>query len=407
VKRLLAMLVLVALPAAAQEPPPPEEEKGEKDEPGTSVAYGPGGLVIASGDGNFKVQIRWRLQFRVSAPFDDDPETLEDFERPDRVSASIRRARLKVGGHAFRPWVDYFVEYDFPSSRLYDFRVTLERHPWMRFRLGQWKAEYNRERRDSSGEQQFAERSIVNAAFTIDRQQGVQLSGRVLPGTLLDSTYFAGVFTGMGSNVRANDDSHMMWVARYQWNLLGRELGFSQSDVEGVKKPEASLAVGLVDNRSPYTSFSSSGGGELPGYAPGVAGQYSVRQYLEEAALHYRGFSFQHEYHWKRIRDNLTLQETQLRGSYVQAGYLVYRPEPDKPKGLEVAARWAFVDPDTSRPQDRQEELTGALNWFFRGHANKLTLDVSRLSLEQRTPEGEARPDLRSTRARLQWDVHF
>jgi hypothetical protein len=193
-----------------------------------------------------------------------------------------------------------------------------------------------------------------------------------------------------------------MWVVRYQWNLLGRELGFSQSDIEGKKKPEASMAAGAVWNRSPFTSFSSSGGGELPGFEVGAAGQYSVRQWLEEAAFQYRGFSFQHEFHWKRVLDNVTGVTTNLRGSYVQAGFVVYKPNPEKPRGLELAARWAFVDRDTAAPRDTEQELTGALNWFFRGHANKITLDVSRIQLEQR----EA-PSLSRSRARLQWDVHF
>jgi hypothetical protein len=242
----------------------------------------------------------------------------------------------------------------------------------------------------------------VNAPFTIDRQAGIELTGRFLVGSPLDSTYFAGVFTGTGLGGGSNDDSHLMWVGRYQWNFLGRELEFSQSDVEGRPKPAASLAAGFVENRSPYTAFSSSGGGEIEGFEAGGPGRYSVRQWLEEAALHYRGFSFQHEYHWKRIHDRDTGHETQLRGAYAQAGIFVYRPQPGKPRGLEAGVRWAFVDPDTSRSDDRQTELTGVLNWFIRGHANKVTLDVSRLSLEQL-----AGADLVSSRLRLQWDVQF
>ena len=166
---------------------------------------------------------------------------------------------------------------------------------------------------------------------------------------------------------------------------------FSQSDVQGRPKLAASLAVATMCNRSPFTAFSSAGGPPASRYEPGTTGQYSVRQWLEEAALHYRGFSFQHEFHWKRIRHDTTGIETSLRGSYVQAGMFAYRPEPEKPNGLEVAARWGFVDPHTSTPRDCQQELTGALNWFFRGHANKVTLDVSRITLSA--------PTLRTSRA--------
>ena len=193
-----------------------------------------------------------------------------------------------------------------------------------------------------------------------------------------------------------------MWVVRYQWNLLGRELEFSHSDIEGKQKPEASLAAGAVWNRSPFTSFSGAGGGQLPGFEVGAPGQYSVRQWLEEAAFQYRGISLQHEFHWKRILDNTTGVLTHLRGSYVQAGFVVYKPDPAKPRGLEVAARWAFLDRDTSTPDDTEQELTGALNWFFRGHSNKITFDASRLTLQQ-----AAGPSLSRGRARLQWDVHF
>jgi phosphate-selective porin OprO and OprP len=393
---LLVTLVALSIPPAAR-----TEESGGSAASG-SVAYGPDGLVVQSDDGDYRIRIRLRLQFRVVVGPQDDPITPEDFDEPEKLSFLVRRARLKIGGNAVKPWLDYYLEYDIVNTQLLDFRVTLERYPWLKLRLGQWKVEYNRERRDSSGELQLADRSIVNAPFTVDRQQGVMLTGRVLSGKALDSTYFAGVYTGMGAGGGVNDDAYPMWTLRYQWNPFRRELPFEESDIEGRKEAAASLAVATAWNRSPFTAFSSSGGTELPGFAPGVAGQYTVRQWVEEAAVHWRGFSFQHEYHWKRVTDEVAHTVQELRGSYVQAGYIVYRPEPGKPRGLEVAARWAFVDPYASVARDRQHELTGGLNWFFRGHANKITFDVSRLSLEQAGAE-----DLVSHRARLQWDVHF
>ena len=53
------------------------------------------------------------------------------------------------------------------------------------------------------------------------------------------------------------------------------------------------------------------------------------------------------------------------------------------------------------RDDDRREWTLGA-NWFFSGHDNKLTLDLSRL--EQDVPAAET---LHDNRLRIQWDISF
>ena len=103
----------------------------------------------------------------------------------------------------------------------------------------------------------------------------MQLSGRLLEGKLLDSSYNAGVFTGTGTNERNNDDAQPMWVVRYQWNLLGREVGFTQSDIEGKKKPHASLAGGFVSNRQPLHELLRVGRRRAPGIRGGRPGDSS------------------------------------------------------------------------------------------------------------------------------------
>jgi hypothetical protein len=194
----------------------------------------------------------------------------------------------------------------------------------------------------------------------------------------------------------------MMWFGRYAWNLFGRDLPYSQSDVEFHEEPAGTLAFAAVRNTSPYTRFSSAGGGQLPGFEPGVVGQYSLTQFVEEAAFKYRGFSFQHEYHWKRIVDNVASTTTNLRGSYVQSGIFPWSLAKWFPQPLEFAARYAFVDPDTSIPGDRRTEIVVGSNWFFAGHDNKLTADYSWIALQQ--PGG---PDLKDQRFRAQWDISF
>ena len=163
---------------------------------------------------------------------------------------------MKVGGHGFQPWIKYYFEMNWQSTsnsgssgispQLLDWRISLEKFSFLSLQLGQWKVDYNRERRDSSGNQQFVERSIVNEVFTIDRQVGAMLYGHVAPGTAFDSRYYAGVFTGSGRG-EANDDANMMYFGRYQWNFLGRDLKWSQSDVEFHEQPTGSVAFGAEE----------------------------------------------------------------------------------------------------------------------------------------------------------------
>ena len=87
--------------------------------------------------------------------------------------------------------------------------------------------------------------------------------GHLFKGTRADSWYYGGVFTGTGRGGGNNDDGQMMWAGRYQWNFLGRDLPFAQSDVEYHDEPAASVAFAAATNRSPFTRFSSSGGGQL------------------------------------------------------------------------------------------------------------------------------------------------
>jgi hypothetical protein len=193
-----------------------------------------------------------------------------------------------------------------------------------------------------------------------------------------------------------------MWMLRYQWNFLGRDLPFSQGDVKIRDKPAASLAFATLGNRGLYTRYSTEGGGQLDGFESGGPGRYSLRQYLFEAAFQYGGFSFQHELHYKDVTDNETAALTELAGAYAQAGFFPWALTHALPRPLELAVRWAFVDPDRQVPEDDRHELIFCANWFFAGHDNKLTADFSRLDLDQ--ADG---PTLRDHRLRVQWDISF
>ena len=69
------------------------------------------------------------------------------------------------------------------------------------------------------------------------------------------------------------------------------------------------------------------------------------------------------------------------------------------PEPLEIAARYANFTPNTL--QDYYlDEITLAFNWFFKGHRNKLTMEVSEFDLE--TADVGIKDEFRF---RIQWDI--
>ena len=392
---------------------------GVKKQGTKKIYFGNKGFHIESDDGLFSTNLQFRAQMRFSNPGDGDPLEPADFTTdPETSNFELRRVRMKIGGHGYKPWVKYYFEVDLQpsktfsspsanaSARVIDWRIDVQ--PWEEFgfRVGQWKVNYNRERVDSSGRQQFVERSIVNSIFTIDRQVGAMIQGRLNKGTPFDLRYYAGLFNGEG---RASDNANeqMMKMARIQWNLLGGDLKWRQSDVKRHEKPTLQIAGGWTGNKGPCTKWSSSGCGALKGFSVASNGtKFDIEQYVTEIAYKYQGLSLQSEYHWKDIKDTDTGVEYGLKGSYAQVGYFFNELNKSIPEELELAFRCAFVgEPDSSSltQENNREEFTVGANYFFAGHNNKITVDYSYLTLNDAS-------DNRSygdNRVRVQWDISF
>ena len=348
-----------------------------------------------------------------------DPTEESDISGVESVNNfELRRVRMKIGGHGYK-YVKYYFEIDLQpsrsitadsessSGRVIDWRIDVQPYEWLGFRVGQWKINYNRERVDSSGRQTFVERSIVNREFTIDRQVGVMLKGRFNKGTAADFRYYAGIFNGEGRSVN-NNNKNMMKMARLQWNPLGRDLKWRQSDVKRHKKPALSIAGAWAGNKGSCTRWSSSGCGSLDWLAndTGNPDRFEIDQYLAEVAYKSNGFALQSEYHWKNIDDDETGLEHDAEGMYLNLGYFFNEVMPSVPEELELAFRYAFVDePDSSdtNVQTERREYTWAANWFIAGHGNKITADFSYLTID----DGSLNDTFDESRFRLQWDVSF
>ena len=389
------------------------------------ASYGSKGFRLETRDGNWQTNLQWRFQFRFTNPDSGDPRKIADFKDRDKTTFQLRRVRMKIGGHGYKPWLKYYFEVDLQptrdsddssssaSARVIDWRVDIAKWKKIGLRVGQWKIDFNRERVDSSGRQQFVERSIVNRIFTIDRQMGVSLRGHLFEGTPADMRYFVGAFTGEGRGV-ANDDNNLMYAGRLQWNFLGRDLALRQTDVERTELPTGSLAFGAATHTGVCTRWSSSGCGNLDGFTAAdtaMRAQFRIHQAVEELAFKWQGFSFQQEFHWKRVIDRSLspgdpTRENEFYGLYAQTGYFFSEICECFPEPLELAFRYAFVEEpnDTDRAErNKRQEFTAGANWFIAGHNNKVTFDYSYLMLDDR----RLNHDVSDHRFRVQWDVSF
>lgn len=414
-------IVDAAVADSANEPSPDNAVQAAPDsEPSVRASRVSSGFRFETTDGKWSTELQWRAQLRATAPLSSDPRQLSDIAAEGTTGFEARRLRMKIGGHGYQPWLRYYFEVDLlptrdvddgsasASARVIDWRADIAKWGWGGIRVGQWKVDLNRERVDSSGRQQFVERSIVNRVFTIDRQVGIQLRGHAFEDTRADLRYWAGVFNGEGRGVR-NNSSDMMRMARLQWNFMGRDLPWRQTDVEYTQLPTGSLAIAGMTNTGSCTRWSSSGCGNLDGFqsaATAASDQFEIDQYVQEFAFKYRGLSIQQELHEKTITDRASATKHELTGGYLQAGYFFHHIFPEVPAPLEMAIRYAYVDEPNAVDrsfENQRTEYTIGFNWFFAGHNNKLTFDVSRLQID----DGFLGLNDADNRFRFQWDVSF
>jgi phosphate-selective porin OprO/OprP len=389
------------------------------------VKYSYPGFKLTTADGLFSTKLVWRAQLRYTHPNRSDPRSVGNFTtREDVSNFEARRLRMKIGGHGYKKWIKYYFEVDLQpsrdfddssassSARVIDYRIDAQPIDEIGFRVGQWKINYNRERVDSSGRQTFVERSIVNRVFTVDRQVGFMLQGRLFKETPADIRYYAGMFNGEGRSVN-NDSGELMYMGRLQWNFLGRDLRWRQSDVKYHEKPAGSLAFAAATNNGRCTRWSSSGCGNLTSFIspgampPPTAAQYRRDQWVQEFAFKYKGLAIQQEYHEMEVEDKSTMLTHDYQGLYAQIGYTNHGALAPLPEGVELAFRYAYVIESRSAAdninRNRREEFTIGANWFLAGHNNKVTIDYSYLTLK----DFATMMDYSDNRVRLQWDISF
>jgi hypothetical protein len=210
----------------------------------------------------------------------------------------------------------------------------------------------------------------------------------------------------LNANVRTSINQ-LMYTARLQSNILG-QAGYGEGDIAYSEAPQMVVGGGYAYNPGLNTSTDNSFVGidlanlnlrrSLAGSGNGrILGQGIVdfSTWTLDYAFKYRGFSLQAEYWFRNItRHNKGLpclqtavlggpctafapgQFGNATGWSVQSGYYLI------PRKLEVAARYAYWDPDTRSASDLIKEVDVSLNWFLGGtYDHQIMLTYSNIAM--------------------------
>jgi len=352
----------------------------------------------------------------------------------------LRRARLLFMGHLFDPDFKYFIqlaaetseEAANPSSvQLLDWNFQFTRWRWANVWAGQYKVLFNRAQINSTASMQFADRALVMDAFTASGRNRRDVGITLMNDASLPFNYYFGVFNGEGPSVTGlgsfqsedidggdnfrgrqyavganfrNNANELMYTARLNWNILGNP-GYAEGDLAYSQKPQISVGGGYayspaVNTSSSYdpsdpagSNFSlqsdltdltiskrqlgATGNGRLLGN-----GVMNLTTWTVDTNIKYRGWSLHGEYYFRnntlrqQVIRNIPRQLGNSTGWYVQSGYYLI------PKRLEVAARYAYWDPDTKASQDLIKEVDVSLTYNFQStYDHRIVLQYSNVTM--------------------------
>jgi len=370
---LLAALLHVPMHLSAQQ---------EVDE--RALINSPDGISFKK-DSLFLLNLRFRMQNRLgfTTVAGDDLSAAV-------VDARVRRLRLRFDGFVLDPKIQYYIQLSFTKADLElesgsvpqpirDAMVyyTFHRNFYMGF--GQSKLPGNRQRVISSGNQQFADRSIANALYTIDRDFGVFGYWTLPAGPQV--VQLKGAFTTGDGRGASPGNSGMAYTGRVEWLPLGRFTNsgdYSEGDLEFEPKPRLSLAATYSHNDRAYRT-----GGQL---GRELYANRDMGTFIAELLLKHRGWAWSNEYFDRSSPDAVTVSiDGDLRAVQVGKGFNTQLSKLF-PSRYELAGRYSIVVPEQGVPGQvpRTEEILLGSTKYLNGHRIKIQLYLGYRWLEQR-----------------------
>ena len=362
------LLTLAALPQQAR-------AQGEADE--RPVRFN--GMEFRSADSLFYINFRFRMQNRAGFVTRSGSDL-----NVDSYDARVRRLRLRADGYVLHERIGYSLQLAFSRGDqdlentgvpniVRDAVIFYNVTPDFYLAFGLNKLPGNRQRVTSSGQLQFAERSIVNGALNIDRDFGLKAYYNHGLGSVARYAIKGAITTGEGRSANGSDTG-LAYTGRVELLPFGafQDGGdYSEGDQAREPTPKVSVAGGYSFNRRTIRT-----GGQL---GPELYQPVDLGTLIVDGVAKYRGWAYLVEYLDRRSPQPLTYNGTgELRYAYVgrglnqQLSYLL-------PSNLEAALRYSWLQPRAAlRGLERQQQvLEAGLTQYLRKHRVKAQLNAS------------------------------
>ena len=336
------------------------------------------GVEYKSKDSLFYINFRFRMQNRLGFT----TRNADDFEI-EEWDARIRRLRLRGDGYILGEKLAYSFQLSFSrgdqdfdntgiANIVRDAVVFYHFNKNFYIALGQNKLPGNRQRVNSSGQLQFADRSIVNAALTVDRDFGLKA---YYSNKIGEAVYHikGAVSTGEGRSVNTTDKG-LAYTGRLEFLPFGnfsKGGDYSEGDLEREQSVKLSLAGGYSFNKGTTNS-----GGQL---GKDLYNGVDMGTLMLDAIVKYNGWAYAVEYIERDVDNPFTYNvDNELsyayegRGFNQQASYIFKND-------FETAFRYSNLKPSSSLSslENTKEVFELGLTKYLRGHKVKAQVNVS------------------------------
>lgn len=344
------------------------------------------GFGLVTADSLYSLGLQFRMQNRAAFTTNDDESGVDEFE------FRVRRLRIKMEGFMYDPRLTYYIQFSFsrgdmdwagPKNSVYNSSPNVVRDAVIRYQvtrslelgLGQTKLPGNRQRVISSGDQQFVDRSRVNATFNIDRDFGFFAN--------LKTEYFGlkGALTSGEGRNSLSSNSGLAYTGRVEVLPFGSFTDgndYVEGDLKREELPKLSVGSTFSYNDRAVRDAGQRGN-DL--FAP-----RSIQTIEVDALLKYNGWAWYNEYMERMVDDPITPGPADESARYVFTGrgYLsqlsyLFR------NNFEIAGRYSLivptklinpVHPEIDEPQVRQLEF--GVTRYLIGHRLKIQANIIR-----------------------------